>query len=578
MLARTTPGCLAAATFGFAMSQVLFLTALILPWKILLFLSSGHFPTTLPHFLASYKPRELVVMLSTAALLAFLAHVLLDIAFGWLARRGADQILERHRKIALFNNQRRIAVGFYRHMLRIVACLASCGMVLLALALIYPLMFFALGACLVVGLAAIAIWQRVPLETEHHPSPASLGRFWLGGGFLFLVGWIVADYWMGHLPHLTIALICLLLARQALIFAAQFAQSLYALGGKQRSRVDALFLADAPWLPATPALDDFQALFTLYRRDDWIRDMLALGGERNPMISNVSSRTAEAGRLVYLIVSPPDGGRAFLIKLFHHSLDALARHEIEILAAAKDRWPAPLLRGHYRVERHHCLVFEWDRASRWLDRQQRATQLPRLRSQLIDCSLPRELADRYDRSQPNLVRRLSNVDWDALRAFSPNEEMRSRCALVEAHWDALLAQVGASPRQIVLPGLMGRMMAGGEDGRMPILCNWSRWRWEPAGAGWPITAEGRKALRSAFSAYRGPRREFVGINEEAVYRVSLLHEMERQFSKRGLTAALTAVSLLHDSLLERGMAGCAATPIVRRNSATARASRENLPC
>ena len=578
-LALMTPGSMAASTLSFVMSQILLLAALILPWKLLIFLSSGHFPATLPHFLASYTSRELVVALSAAALLAFLLHILFDAAFGALARRGARQIMERHSKTGLFNNQQHMAVSFYRHMLRVIASMTTCSLVMVALASIYPLMFFALIECFAIGLAGIAIWRQVPLAPERQPMSGSLGRFWLGGGFLFLTGWIVADYWRGHLPPLTLAFICLLLARQALNFAAQSVQGLKALG-RQRSRVDALFLADTPWIPGPRAMDDFQALLASGRREDWIRDILLVHpSERDVRISDVQLRMAEAGKLAYLTATVGNARQVFLIKLFHRSLDALVQHELEILSVAAPDWPAPFLVGHHQVERHHGLVLGWDRDSRWLDRPQRTSQLSRLRRQLLDCVVPAALVDRYDRSQPHLARRLSKVDWNGLRALVTSGEMLACCESVEAHWTALLEQVGTLPRQLVLPALPGRMMASRPDGLPPAICNWSRWRWEPVGSGWPITPEGRKALQSTFAAYEGPRGELVGIDSAMAYRAALLHEMERCLSKSNPSAALMAMKRLHDSMVDHGVVRAAIpAAICRSKTMVMQDATERLPC
>lgn len=575
-LARMTSGCVSAATLSFVMSQILLLVALILPWKLLIFLSSGEFPATLPHFLAGHDSRELVVTLSATALLAFLAHVLFDLAFGVLVRRGAHHILNRHRKTGLFGDQQSVAADFYRHILRVFAGTMACGLVMATLASIYPLMLFALVACLLIGLAGVAIWRHVPLEPERRLTPGSLGRFWLGGGFLFLAGWIVADYWRGNLPPLTVAFICLFLTRQALIFSAQSVQSLQILA-RQRSRVDALFLADMPWIPGTPVKDDFQKL--LAQREQWVGDLGERYDDQNIQLCDIQMRMAEAGRLAYLSATTDTGEKAFLIKLFHRSLGAHVQHELEVMSVAASGWPAPRLVRHSQVGRHPCLVFEWDQRNRWLDRSQRSLHLSYLRSQLLDCSLPADLVCRYDRSRPHLARRLEHVDWNALRALVTSDEMVACCALVEAHWPELLAQISRLPRQLVLPALAGRMMAAGPDDAPPVLCNWSRWRWEPVGSGWPITPEGRKALQSTLAAYTGPRKEVAAIDGEMAYRAALLHETERCLSKSNPAAALTAVKRLHDSMVDHGVVADVIPAITSQGMAMAmRDVKEQLPC
>lgn len=553
-LLRMTPGTVVAATLGFILSQTLLLVALLLPWKLLIFLSSGQFPTTLPGALASFAARELVLVLSATALLAFIVHIVLDTAFGALARRGAAHVLEQHRKTGLFNNQQRVALGFYRHLLRVLVSIASCSLVMLILAMVYPLMLVGLTVCFLTGLVGIVVWRRMPADPEGGPTPVTLNKLWMGGGFLCLTGWIVAGYWRGHLPHLTVAFICLILARQALTFAAQIVQSLKVLG-KERSRVDALFLADTPWMPQARQLDDFQELLTSGCRKSWIRGLLAHCGAVDFQILDVHIRTAERGKLAYLTITGiGDVETVFLIKIFHRSLDGLLQQERDVLTVATPEWPAPALVGCHRMEGHqghHCMVFSWGRDGRWLDQSQRSRQLSELRALLLDCSLPVELIDRYDRSHPDLARRLSNVDWSRMRAVAVSEETIACCASIEAHWNDLLEQVGALPRQVVLPGLVGRMMASRPADLPPVICNWSRWRWEPVGAGWPITPKGRMELRSIFDDYQGPRAELALVDSEGAYRAALLYEMERCLSKSDLSSALVAVERLHQSIGNR---------------------------
>jgi hypothetical protein len=577
-LARMMPGNVIASVLSFLFSQILFVISLILPWKILIALSTGHLSSIFPRYLARYTLNEVVTSLILCTFVALSVQILLDFTFEVLARRGASTIMNRHRKTRLFNNQHRIAVGFYRHMLRVFAGIGTCGLVMLALALIYPLVLFALLACFTIGLMGVAAWQRTPPDTERLPSAVAFGKFWLGGGFVFLTSWIVGDFLSGSSPPLTTTFVCLLLARQALACAALVVQSLRSLA-EQRARVDALFMADVPWIPTPRAMDDFQMLLAPQHHERWVRDILLRSGEQDSLAPDVQLRMAEKGKLAYLVATTDgDASAFFLLKLFHHSLDALVEHEREIASVAESGWPAPLLVGHHRVEHHHCLVFRCTGDGGWLDRPRRNAQLPALRTRLLDCLLPDELVDRYDRSHPSLVRRLSDIDWSGLKGLATSAEMADCCASVERRWNLLLDEVGALPRHLLLPGLAGRMMASGPAGQLPVICNWSRWRWEPVGAGWPTTPEGHGALQSALDHYQGPRDDLADVDGETAYRAALLHEMEHQLSTANPSGAFIAVKRLSESIARTAATPIAFPTIFRKNALAARNGEHPLPC
>lgn len=536
-LLRATPVHAFLCVLLYIASQLAFLAALLLPWKLLVVLSSEAFPRMLPAAFERFQPRELVLVLAIATIASFLMHLASEISIGWVCGKGGHAILATHQKTGLFNSHREQASRLYRRLLRSISALVCCVVIIAWLGLVYPLLLFALGLYLCFGLLAALNWNRASSSwLGFRPPPDLIGKAWWGGGFIYAFGWMIGDHWHGDFPGLTIGFISLLLFRQTLVLSAQLFQN-FRLLNAQRSKVDALFLADVPWVPTQHKDDGFQALWEPWKRQVWTRDLLKLHGDPGNDL-DIRCRSAENGKVVYLTATDLGGDtQSFFLKLYHRSLEALAHHERAALQVAGENWPAPVLLGEHDVEGHFCLVFSWNAHMRWLTERERTPWLLHLREELFKCLVPETLIARYDYSQPSLSRRLQVVDWNVLRALAPNEHVSDLCKALEAHWCELLAELDAMPRHLVLPELDRRRMAAAGDGR-PTICNWTRWRWEPVGAGWPFSQRPVCQLRDVLANASRVRRELRGVDAHKARRAAILFAFERCWAARDFIAAL----------------------------------------
>lgn len=543
----TTPGHAIACVLLYIASHLALLAALLLPWKLLIVLSANVFPRIMPVFLANYETRELVLILSVASLASFLTHLICEGGISMVCGRGAQSVIDLHQKTGLFNSHREQAAQLYRRMLQSLAALVCCVLVMLWLTLAYPLLLIALASYLGFGLVAALRWSGLRVRAEYRPSRELVMKAWWGGGFLYMLGWVIADYWRGELPGLTIAFISLVLVRQTLVFIATVYQNLRLLQDN-RGRVDALFLAEMPWLPRLRRDDGFQGLLEPTRRTLWVSDLLRAHGLASSGELDILCRSAQAGRIIYMTVinGRHDEPNACLLKLYHGSLYAVAQHEREVLQAAEAWWPAPRLLGDHTVDGNTCLAFDWSADKHWLTARERRSCLRSLRGGLMTCELPNELLARYDRSQPRLSRRLENVDWALLRSLAPSREVASLCNALQSHWAGLLRELDALPRHLVLPALDRRMM--GAAGNEPAtICNWTRWRWESIGAGWPFRTRSREQLGEFLLTASAVRDELRAINSEAAFRVAMLYEFEHLHASRNFAAALALVAPICES-------------------------------
>ncbi|WP_336961462.1 hypothetical protein [Sphingobium aquiterrae] len=531
-------------------SQITLVVALLLPWKILIIVGANRIPRTLPAFLLKYDARELVPILSAGALGFFLLHIISEIGVRHICDRAVETVLSRNQKIGLFDRHREQAARYYRRLLRLLAVAICCAMILCWLAWAYPSLLLGFVIYLCAGMAAAYCWRASRSLSKYRLPTDLVVKTWWGGGFLYMVGWAINDYWQGNLPGLTTAFISVLLVRQALLFVAAAYRDLLLLN-HQKAKVSALFDARTPWHPRARVDGDFHALLAADQRKHWIDALLRQYHASLCDAFDVHCHPVENGRVVYITATGLVGTQAqsFLLKLFHQSQQDLAAHEREILQVASASWPAPPFLGAQGVAGHSCLIFGWNAAMQWMSARDRAASMRGLRAQLLACDLPETVVARYDRGRPHLSQRLQAVDWRHLQLFSSSRPGAGRCQEMEGRWPDILNMLGRLPRQLVLPMLGRRRMASGGD-KGAVMCNWSRWRWEPVGAGWPVTAESLTQLEAALAGASRARGTLSRMTAAQAHYVSALYEFERFHAARDYAAALTLVGALHE-----GMAG-----------------------
>jgi len=545
-LLRATPFHAAFCVLLYIVAQIALLAAVLLPWKLLMVLSTDTLPRLLPSFLRGYPASDLVLLLSAGGLGSFLLYALCEGAISAVCSHGARSILSRHQKTGLFSSHRQQASSLYRRVLRSVGAAVSCMFIGIWLVFFYPLLLIALATYLCAGLLVVRWWKSTsPKVWMAVQSPELRANGWWSLGFLYAVGWVVADYSRGGLPETTVIFISLLLVRQTLVLSAQIYRT-YGLLEQQRSKLGALFLAYVPWQPASRQDDAFHALLEPDRLRGWAGD--AIAKQLGPLDGEIAfqCRLGDSGKIISVTASGQIGGQrqAALLKLYHTSREELAHHEKEILRLAGKDWPAPALLADHLVGGHSCLVFEWGAKAHWMTVEERAAQLPFIRERLLACNLPEELVSRYDRSHPHLAERLNVIELELLETLVPKNSSAAFNEL-RANWLTLQRMLRGMPRQVVIPRLYQHRI-GNLDSR-PVICNWSRWRWEPVGAGWPwrTTCE---QLRLALENAAATRAVLRAVTPGQAHLAAFLYTFDHLIRQKDFVSAVKLLPPLSDAI------------------------------
>jgi len=540
-----TPWQVATYVILYLVSQIALLAALLLPWKILVILSTKRAPGTLPSFLLNYDVQVLVPILSAAALAFFILHIMSEFGARYTCSIAVETVLNQHRKIGLFDRHREQAAVFYRRSLRLLAILICCATILLWLSVAYRSLLFACAIYCFLAATVAFCWHSAGWSAKYRLPSDLLVKTWWGGGFLFTVGWAIHDYWQAAFPGLTIALIAVLLVRQGLMLGA-WAYLDHRLIDGQKAKVAALFDAETPWHPTVQIDSDFQRLLAPGQRERWIGALLGQHVGFGPGKLDIDCRPAESGNLIYITATctAPAMVESFLLKLHHRSLTDLAMHESKILEMASPSWPAPSLLGVEQVSQHPCLLFRCGSPVRWLPAGERTAALSGLREQLLVCEPSEAFVERYDRGRPDLPKRLEGVDWNYLQLFSSRRMEGGVLHGVADQWWEIIESLRSLPRHLVLPKPARRAMGQTDNGKI-IICNWSRWRWEPVGADWPISTASLARLGNALQKAAEVRPALGGVTGPQASYVSALYAFERHYSSKRFAAALELIQTIH---------------------------------
>lgn len=545
-LLQTTPLHVFTCTTLYIFSQISMLAAILLPWKLLMIMATENYPWMIPEALRVFSERELVVMLGITAFFAFIIYAICEVLIGSVCSRGSAFILDKNQKMGLFNGHREQASLLYRRFLRAVAAVFTVGVIAASLIYIYPYMLLALITYLLIGLTII-IFQRSRTSKTTLPILTSEMKttIWWGAGFFYAVSWLIADYWQGTLPSLATAFITLLLVRQAIVLIFPV-YGTYSIFIKQRSKVNTLFLADIPWNPESRTDDGFMALIEPLRRKTWINTLLHQHYDIADDVTVISCKTSNAGKSASLIISTSiknQSDRAFLVKLFHSSSEDSALHEQAILEVLPANWLAPHLCGVHNIEGHICHVFEWPSQAGWMSASKRSKRLPEIRKNLLSLELPDTLVSRYERSRSHLSDRLKLITWNVLTSISPKGSLEA-CQQLQSYWPNICHIVRLQPRQVVIPRLHQHLV--GDVGNKSLICNWTRWLWEPVGAGWPLNTN-EEEFQRALNEAAVLRPYLAQVNAKLTGVIALLYEFERLWRIKKHTEVVKLIMPLYSA-------------------------------
>jgi len=497
-LATIVPGYTVLVAASSLVSQVAQLLAFILPLKIVLLMGSSGVPSYFPAVLTGFDKNTLALGLGLTAAACYLIYLVGNAVVDRGSASGARLVLERARKLALFDDQDRIALRAYQRFATTYAALAFAMLGLGAIAFIYPQLYlFLLGVLSGYALIVALVGQRETGRTWLATRASTLTEVLAAVFFLSTAGFIVMDFVLAQGVNLIVAIAAIILARQIAQRLSTLVNDAVLLS-QQQVMINALFFHSK--LLERPLAEDRQqpywSLLEPARRDVWLSSLLEdIMGERPASLDVCWHRTALKGITGFRVAA---GGREFFVKVFDTRQQAQAQHESALLSdPVAQLLPAPQLISVASVDDYRCLLFEAVPEDR-LEPGNAYRQLTRdVMVQTWGAEPPPALVNTFCRSRPLLLDRLEKQVDERLHLAVNTAEQAEALARFKSLYPDMRARVGKLPLFFFNPDV--RIDSLNVNDGEPVVTHWGGWSLEPVGAGWS-TSPAEMALLEAHVA------------------------------------------------------------------------------
>ncbi|GGY76380.1 hypothetical protein [Marinobacter zhanjiangensis] len=533
-------------------SQIASLLSFFLPLKIIILLGSEGMPRYFPAAFAQLDRDVLIAWLSAATIGFFLLSLLAEKLIARATDVAAGKLLGKSQKMVLFENQEDVAARAYQRYSSALAAGVFIPLALTTLGWFYPSMAGLIaGYSLFVSMVFVTA-HRFSEKFREYLDQKLASALGLAGtlGFFVVFAYLVAEFIFFSPPGFIIAIISILASRQIFGRATALVSGLHGLA-QQRLRLDALFfhgkvLVSQHQQP-NPGKKNLWSLLQPETRAGWLIQVLEEAGM--PMASTdqlkVQWLDSSKPNMPHLLVSSaeePD--RPLLVKVFDVNRKSLAQHEATLATEGLEGVPIPLLILGTEVDRFACHVYRLP-PGQVLKVQQAKRKLPALDKRFVAIHLSPQLVNRYLRSRPLLVDRLSADVLERLyiACYSRQDtlhvaELIDRLAELQSHLKVL-------PLVLVNPNMRRSVWQADADQTLLAL-NWDRWSLDPLGAGWPFS--GKPFARLVEHLMGEPDRRLNNVDSCKVRLSALAYGLEDFNNRQLLNDALNVVPEILDTM------------------------------
>jgi len=544
--ARVVPCHTLAVVAVTLVSQVALLMAFFLPLKVIMLLGSPSIPRYFPRAFLEVDRSQLVLWLSAAAVASYVVYLLAERLIGYWADYGARLLLEKSKKITLFDNQVELATSAYQRYARCLAGGVFAGLAFVILRILYPSL-----AVLVLGFSAgvcvfLALLYSVNQSFRTHMAEGLGNLLGMIGaiGFLLAFAFMVADFLFGSPPGLLVAIISMMLVRQALSRLAALTADFTALS-KQRLKINALFFHGQALLDERSGRDHgFWSLQEPRCRGAWITSVLTdVAGVEVYRLEAVWYQTGVVDVVALDVrtfnkASTP--AAHYFVKLFNAKRQGQALHEATLMMAFPGGGlPALRFLGSDQVEGYNCHVFEMPGGSKPSPKEVKVG-IRFLLAELWSIEPPGDIINRFRRSRPLLAQRLKEEMGERLLMVADNPGAVADVKRFAHGLDAIREVLSVLPLSIYNPDLGADTLFRLENNEF-VATHWGRWSLEPVGAGWPLREQDWDILPEYFTSAVEKRPALAGVTIEEVRLAALMFAFERFYERQRYVSAIELV-------------------------------------
>lgn len=519
-------------------AQVAILLAFFMPLKVIILLGSSGTPRYFPPVLAEMERDALILLLSGAAVGCYFLYLLSESLIARISDRGAERLLASSQKMILFDNQSDVAATAYKRYAQALAGSVFVILALIILGVFYPaLAFLAVGYSIAVFLLFLLLYRfNNGFQDFLAGNYVALMGAASAVGFLLAFSYLVADFLLWSPPGLILAIISLLLVRQAFIRTSGLIADLTELY-RQKQKLDALFFYKHTLKIAGGRRDTgYWALLRNDTRNEWLADVLSeVTGSDVEVAHSRWTQTGIANVAAFVV------DHRYYVKLFNSSRRAMAIHEATFLTeTASLPMPVLPLLGIESIEGFNCHIFDNIRPTDRPSPKQIQSRIRELRERLWSIEPPASLADRYGRSRPMLTQRLSIDMADRLRNVIGGGEENVLLGNFHDSFEHIMNILSALPLCIHNPDIRSDTIVQSENGDQAIV-HWGRWSIEPIGAGWGAKEGEQELLSGTLASAAQKRRALASISTDHVYLSSLMFAFDGFYHAQNYQAAIELI-------------------------------------
>lgn len=485
---RVAPALTSMAVFFTILSQLLLLVGFLLPLKVVLLLGSDNVPRYFPDFMLAFSKERLVILLSVTSVLFYFGHLASDALAGRLSKRGAEKLVQRNRKMIMFERQDEISSKGYLRFSQ-----AFAGICFVAVCLLGMLFFYLKLALVIVGyffsfslLTLVSIRVSSSLRRSLSDGLGSLPKLMGGLGFLIAFAFIVVDYLYLAPVGILVAVISLILSRQLFGKSSGVLKDVAELF-LQRDILRPLYFHSQVFSPAKKH-SGFSEIVERKAREKWMLNILTTATDLQA--ERLASRWVSLGApdlLCFLadIVTKDGASRQILFKVFDSRRRSQAIHEATLLSQQQGLGSPPLL-GVGSVEGMNCHVFNVTHFKIAIPDVNKPWQVmvDDFRARMFALTPTPSLVSSCLRSQAHLARRLKAMSTDHLLHLYEGQCDLAALSEFTSCLPVIADYIDAQPLAFYFPDIRPNMLWFDAEENL-CLIHFGRWELEPVGFRWP---------------------------------------------------------------------------------------------
>lgn len=539
---KVVPSATLTVVLATLIAQFSIVLAFLLPLKVLMLLGSASIPHYFPDFLKIFDHDSLVLVLCLASVGFYLVYFLAEKIVSIGARRGAAKLLDRNKKVILFEKQDEVASQAYKSYSHSLANGVFVVMIAIFFALYYPLLLVFLFVYVILAFISLSLLHSLggSVAKSLDSTPGKVVNIAANIGFLSAFVYIVGLFLFGYSPGFLITMVSLILMRQGSSRVTAVVSGIKGLYS-QRLKLNALFFHGHVFINS---LGREQGGFWQIIKLGDLKESLSyvLPGKSRDAYKNISIEWLQNGvtDVVFLVVC--FGGKEnifgcdkYLVKIFNSNRKSQAMHEATLLSENLCV-PALKLTSVEEIKGFQCHILNFSGTYKYSESKFFKKEFL---TQMLSIEPQEKIIARYSRSKEPLWER---INPDML------ERLRSVGALLEkgyeSHIDSFLKKQGlfsdilsGLPLSFVNPDVSKDLVLVDQKDSL-IALHWGRWTLEPVGAGWSLASNEFSNLDKALNNAKRQRSSLVNVSTEQAYLAALAYGFERYFSRQQYIIAL----------------------------------------